>query len=188
MARDTSSPYAKKRRKAKDPKANPFKEELKLNRNKKLVAGIAILIVVVMIGTLIFPYFVGGGPSNYRLPKEVLKAKESTENINYSTQNIVLGSTFNRSEKEYYVFFGTREDISEIASKLTRETYYIVDSTLAQNNSLKIDVKDGKSLPQVPKDIKIKDKIALIKIENGKATKFIDNKKEVTDYINKLVK
>ncbi|MDF9866917.1 hypothetical protein OKW22_000472 [Bacilli bacterium PM5-3] len=191
MASNRNNPYAKRRQKVKkpaDPKANPFKTELKDDRNKKLVLIVVGIIIVVMVGTLILPYMSGEGNKNYKLPNSVLVADENTEGITYSAQSILLGETFNRVDKEYFVLFGTSENVNELASKITREAYYFVDSSKVQNISLTKNVSSGKKLPQNPNEIKIKKDVALIKIKNGKAIKFINSKADVTAYINKLNK
>ncbi len=185
----TKNPSAKKRKnikKASEPKS-PFKHELKKKRNNKLIYFVAGVIIVVMVGTLVLPYFNGAGASkNYKLPNEVLTANESKREPMYSTQRIVVGSTYNRIDKEYYVLFGTTEETSAIGGKITNLPYYVVDSTLAVNKSLTTKIADGKELPKVPGEIKIQKDVALIKIKDGKATKFIDNKKEVEKYVDTL--
>ena len=101
MAKNSNSPYAKRRRKVKKEELNasPFKgelkDDLKSDRNKKIVGVVAVIIVIVMVGTLIFPYFTGG-QSNYQLPNSVLTADENTDDVAYSPQSILGGQVYNR--------------------------------------------------------------------------------------------
>ena len=189
MASNRNNPYAKRRQKVKkptDPKANPFKKELDNKRNKKLIGAVVGIIVIVMIGTMILPYMSGGGTKNYTLPNSVLTADEQTSEAAYNAQQISLGETFNRIDDEYYVLLGSAENISEFATSITRETYYTVDTTKAENKEATKDVSKGKELPQKPSEVKIKKDAALILIKKGKATKFINTKSEVKKYIDKL--
>ncbi|MDL2211775.1 hypothetical protein LJB88_02745 [Erysipelotrichaceae bacterium OttesenSCG-928-M19] len=188
MARNSNNPYAKRRQKVKKPQEqkSPFKKELVKKRNNRIVYAVVIIIIVVMVGTLILPYMTGSSTTNYSLPSDVLKADEATTEDSYSVQNISVGETYNRVDTEYYVLFGSQEDTAELAQKIARDAYYLVDSSQEINSSLTKDVDKGKDLPNKPADIKIKKDVALIHIKEGKAIKFIDNKTDVTKFIDKL--
>ena len=191
MPRNTNNPYAKRRIKVKKPaeqtQNSPFKKDLKRKRNNKVVYFVAGLIIVVMVGTLIFPYFSGTGTTgNYTLPNEVLTANEIKRDPEYNPQKITVGSTFNRVDKDYYVFFGNAQNLDSVAGKITTAPYYLVDSAQGINKSLTTKVADSKALPTVPAQIKIKKDLALIHIKDGKAVKFINNKSEVEKFISEL--
>ena len=169
-----------------DQSASPFKKELKNDRNKKAVIIGVVVIVVVMIGSMIVPYL-GGQSSTYSLPETALKQDETpAETEGFNAQDISLGQTFNRVDKEYIVVFGSMSDTSELSGKITRDTLYTVDKDKFVNKSLTEKVSDGKEKPKEPKDIKIDKDVALIKIKDGKTVEFFNTKKEVENYIKDL--
>lgn len=188
MANHNKSPYAKRRIKPKkvDNTINPFDKELKSKRNKKIIGIVAVIIVVVMVGTMFLPYLSGQNNINYKLPEEVLKAKEDTSKQTFSVNSISLGQTFNRSEDDYYVLFGNQDDLMSVQEKLLTKNVYLVDPNLSVNASLKKDINEGKTLPSQPSEIKIKDQIALIRIKNHKTVTFLNTQKAVNEYVKKL--
>lgn len=189
MARN-SGPYAKQRRKVVKPKdqKSPFKKELDNRRNKKIIFVVVAIIIIAMVSTLIIPYLSGSATKNWSLPDTVLKADETPTDNTFTAQNILVGETFNRPEKEYYVLFGTAEKMSEVESDLVRTTYYKVDSSLFENNVLTKDVDKGSDLPKKPSDIKVKDKVALLQVKDGKAVKFVSGTDDVKLLAKKLNK
>lgn len=169
-----------------DPTASPFKKELKNDRNKKAIVIGVIIIVIVMVGSLIVPYL-GGQKSSYTLPETALKADETiADSEKFNAQQISVGQTFNRSEKEYIVIFGNATNTSELAAKITKNAVYTVDSDKFVNKSLTTDIKKGKDKPTQPSEIKIKKDVALIKIKEGKVVEFFNTKKEVEKFIKSI--
>lgn len=185
---NNNSRYGKRRIKPKkvDKTSNPFEKELKDNRNKKIVGIVAVLIVVVMVATMFLPYLSGQNNLNYKLPNEILVAKENTSSQTFALNKISVGQTFNRIEDDYYVLFGDDSDTYEIKSLLSNKSVYLVNPELSINKSLLKDTSSAKSLPQNPSDIKIKDKVALIRIKNNKAVNFYNTKASVLKYVNSI--
>lgn len=183
------SQYSKKRVKPKkvDNTTNPFDKELKSQRNKKIVGIVAIVIVVVMVTTMFLPYLTGKSDNiNYQLPEEVLKAREDTSTQTFSVNTISLGQTFNRSEKDYYVIFASEEDAMNIQEQLLDKNVYLVNPSLSVNNSLNEDISKGKKLPKKPSEIKIKDKMALIRIKDNQTKAFFNTENSVNEYLKKI--
>jgi hypothetical protein len=181
-------PYQKRRRKVnkEELKKSPFKDEVKTNRNKKVVGAIAATIAILMVATLLLPYFTGGGSANYRLPDEVLTAQEDTENVQFSPQSILVGQVFEQPEEEYYVLFGTPENTMELTAELARVAYYTVDPDNALNSFILEDLGGASNLPQTPAEIRLNGDIALIKIVNNRAVEFVTGRADVEALINSI--
>lgn len=188
MASNNNSRYGKRRIKPKkiDPNQNPFEKELKDTRNKKIIGIVAGIIVIIMVATMFLPYLSNQDNLNYKLPNEILTAKEDTSKQQFSINKISLGQSFNRLEDDYYVLFGKEEDLYDIQNSLSGKNVYLVNPDLSVNSSLLNDVNKAKALPQNPNEIKIKDKIAIIRIENHKATKFLNTKANVEKYVKTI--
>lgn len=190
MARN-SGRYAKGRQKVKKPdqtKETPFKKELDNRRNKRIIWVVVAVIIIAMVSTLIIPYISGSGQKNWSLPAETLKADETSADTTFNAKTITLGETFTRSDSEYYVLFGESENISNVEANLMRVSYYTVDPTLFENKTLTENTSKGASLPQKASDIKLKDKLAIIQIKNGKAVKFVSGKSNVESFAKELNK
>lgn len=177
-----------KAKKPVDPTASPFKKELKDNRNRKAIVIGVVIIVIVMIGGMIVPYL-GGQTKSFSLPDTALKGDETIqESEGINAQSISLGQTFEMKDKEYIVLFGDVSSTSELASKITRDTLYVVDKDKFVNNNLTKDVNalDEYEFPKSAKDIKIKKDVALIKIKDKKVVEFFATKDDVEEYIKQL--
>lgn len=191
MARD-SGPYAKRRVKVNKDKIAKQKEASQLTGpiyKKKYRTAVLIVIAIIvlsMTATLVVPYFGNTLKGNYSLPDEVLKANEEETNNQYIPGNITLGNVYSQEPKEYYVILGNQESLSKIEPNLIRVDYFSVDTNDFMNKQAVVDVNSAQSLPQNPKDIKVKDNLAILKIVDGKAVDFINNEKDAISYSEKL--
>lgn len=191
MARD-SGPYAKRRVKINKDKIAKQKEESKLTgpvyskKYRNAVLIVIAIIVLSMTATLVVPYLGNSIGGSYKLPEDVLKANETEESNSYVPGNITLGNVYTQEPKEYYVVLGSEEEIAKVSPNLARVDYFSVDTSNFMNKQAVQDVSQGASLPQNPKEIKVKDGLAILKIVDGKAVEFINNQKEAISFSEKL--
>ncbi|MEG0364091.1 MAG: hypothetical protein RR543_02855 [Erysipelotrichales bacterium] len=190
MANKNVNPYARKRRKAQkvvDTNETPFKKELDNKRNNKVIYFVIGLIILVMVGGMIFPYLSGSKTKNYSLPTNVLEGNDAQSEVVYVPNQISVGQSLTRVDKEYYVLFGQTEEISDLSTTLTKLPLYMVEKDRSINNSLVKDVDEAKKneLPKTTKDIKIYDKVTLIKVKDGKVIDYVHGKSEIEKYAKK---
>ncbi|WP_423364251.1 hypothetical protein [Mycoplasma sp. P36-A1] len=152
---------------------------------KRIITAIVAVVVIIMVASMIVPYM-GGNSGTYKLSDSALKGDVEYTAADYNPQDILVGETYNRVDKEYVVLFGTAEQTSNMAAGITKLPVYTVDSTTFDNSSLTKDVTNASSLPQAPKDIKISKELALIRIKDGKATVFKNTSATAEQYIKEL--
>lgn len=178
-------------------KQKPTKER-KVNRNKPFMPNLedpksrkrwitifAGVIVFIMVASMIVPYM-GGNGGTYKLPDTALKNDVEADKVTFNPQNIALGETYNRVDKEYFVLFGTAEVTSELASGISGFPVYTVDSSAFGNKSLTQGNTTVNGIPQNPNAIKIKKDAAMIRIKDKKAIAFQGDKTAVQNYIKTI--
>lgn len=142
--------------------------------------GISLISVLAFIGILYLGVLgmekLGVFQSGYTKP-----TKEATE---ISDEYIVIGTVFNRPEKEYLVLFDDYD-----------ENIYPYINTLAENNKLrtyKVDMSKGENAKYKSDDananakkdneLKIND-VTLIKVKNGKVSKYIVGEDNIEEFL-----
>lgn len=176
----------KHKMKPQQPKQVDFQGPIYSKKRRAIILVVVALIVLSMSATLIIPYIGNMSKGYWKLPEDALKSNRGEVNDHYNNQSITLGEVYNRSEKEYYVLIGKPADFNEVIPNLARVNYYTVDVTQFFNKSAGRNVVSGPNLPTNPEQIKVKDDVALLKIVDGKAVSYINNKNQVIEYAKKL--
>jgi len=164
---------------------------VKNNSNQDIVKAIKImLIVLVVFGLVYLVTALATGEISLKDKKE--EAKDAT--IQY--EEIISGESLNRADKEYYVLYLKFTDYyaSTILSIKDKYEYlddslkiYIVDMDKAFNQSI-IALKDENIIekPKTINELKIEDKMTLLKVTDGKVTKRVKTYEIVKKYLNEL--
>lgn len=148
----------------------------------KILGIVLIMFIIIYIGTAIVT-------GEIKLKKD----KEEEKEVTIQTEEILAGSTFNITDKEYMVLYYDFEAAdsgiygmlySNYGSSNSNVKMYKVDLSKGFNKSY---VTDGKvnTNPSNIDELKVK-KPTLIRIKNKKVTKFITSKEEIKKYINSL--
>ena len=140
-------------------------------------AVITVVLVLVFVGLFyLFAVYITNKPEKIRIPEESI-----------SYEQITAGSTFNMSDEEYVVLFYSRENNSDITSKISnyksskKINVYYVDLDDAINNPVKSDTSN-KSATKAS-ELKVINP-TLIKIKNGKIAEYIEGQSNVVNYIS----
>lgn len=167
-------------------KSADFKGPIYTKKRKIIILVVVALIVLSMSATLIIPYIGNTSHGYWTLPEDNLKSNRNDTDSTYNNQAITLGESFNRNEKEYYVLIGDKEGMESVIPNLARVDYYTVDTSAYLNKAALENVNDAVELPTNPEQIKVKDGVALLKVVDGKASAYINNKDKVIEYAKKL--
>ena len=114
--------------------------------------------------------------------------KPTSDATTISDEEILIGSVFNRPEKNYYVLFDTLSDnnknvyIEYLSSKDLDYRLYKVDMSISPNSKYVSDKSNTKA--KTVTDLKING-ITLIVINNGKISKYITGSDEIVGYLSK---
>ena len=138
---------------------------------------ITVVVVLLFVGLFyLFAVYITNKPEKTKIPEETI-----------SYEQITAGSTFNMSDEEYVVLFYSRENNSEITSKISsyktnkKINVYYVDLDDAINNSVKSDTSN-KSATKAS-ELKVVNP-TLIKINNGKIVEYVEGQSNVVNYIS----
>ena len=168
----------------------PKRERNKVNYNmnetdgfKKffiVLASVLVFIVLVYLGVLGLEKL-GAVEAGYTKP-----SKEATK---ISTEYIMVGTVFNRPEKDYIVIFDdyskNRNPYVNTLAKNYKLRAYKVDMSKAENSKYKSD----KANTNVKKDsdLKIND-VTMIRITNGRVSKYIVGADKIEEYLKSTLK
>lgn len=174
------------------------KEEKKADEDSKALSyAIIILSVLCVLGCFyLLAYKLTGTDEKVKQAHEKNETEEQNDSDNEHRErtatSIMLGSTFNRDEEEYLVMFydGEDEDISsDVDAKIENYLHddenlpvYKVDMSSKFNSSHKTDGKSNKNASS-SSDLKING-TTLIKINNGKITKYIEGEDEIDEFFD----
>ena len=138
---------------------------------------ITVVVVLLFVGLFyLFAVYITNKPEKIKIPDESI-----------SYEQITAGSTFNMSDDEYVVLFYSRENNSEITSKISNykvknnTSVYYVDLDDAINNSVKSD-SSNKTATKAS-ELKVVNP-TLIKINNGKIVEYVEGQNNVVNYIS----
>ena len=159
----------------------------KLNLNKNFIVFLKILVGVIVIVILL--YFVTIFISNHKTLGDEYTGTDTTEAvITYDTA--VVGTVFNRPDKEYYVWFDnfTKGENSYISSLVDNYSsgddalpVYEVDMGLGRNS--KYLSKSSNSNAQSVNELKIQIP-TLMKIKNGKNIKYLEKTSDIKNELS----
>ncbi len=107
--------------------------------------------------------------------------KPNRDATEISYEYILLGTVFNRSEKDYYVIFDDYDKnaytyTNEVVSSGVKKPLYKVDLSKGENASCKSDTSNPNA--KNASELKIND-ITLIRITNGKIAKYISGSEKI---------
>ena len=140
-----------------------------------VLASVLVFIGIVYLGALGLEKL-GVFEAGYTKP-----SKEATE---ISTEYIMIGTVFNRPEKDYIVIFDDySKNINPYVNSLA-ENYklrsYKVDMSKSENSKYKSD-KENTNVKK-DSDLKIND-VTMIRITNGKVSKYIVGADKIEEYL-----
>ncbi|MDY6071941.1 MAG: hypothetical protein SPI44_03605 [Bacilli bacterium] len=140
-----------------------------------VLASVLVFIGIVYLGVLGLEKL-GVFEAGYTKP-----SKEATE---ISTEYIMIGTVFNRPEKDYIVIFDDySKNINPYVNSLA-ENYklraYKVDMSKSENSKYKSD-KENTNVKK-DSDLKIND-VTMIRITNGKVSKYIVGADKIEEYL-----
>ena len=140
-----------------------------------VLASVLVFIGIVYLGVLGLEKL-GVFEAGYTKP-----SKEATE---ISTEYIMIGTVFNRPEKDYIVIFDDySKNINTYVNSLA-ENYklraYKVDMSKSENSKYKSD-KENTNVKK-DSDLKIND-VTMIRITNGKVSKYIVGADKIEEYL-----
>lgn len=142
-----------------------------------------IIILLVVIIVVIGGYFV----SKVVVKKQAEENNSSSSEVNISYDNVSVGMILNRPYDEYYVMVYDYNDTSSayyntLASgyinKENSHKVYFCNLSDTLNEKYKSDNEEGNSKAKSIKDFKF-GKITLLKIENGKVAKYLNNEFDI---------
>ena len=140
-------------------------------------AIMTIVIVFVVIGLFyLFAVYITNKPQKIYIPEEAI-----------SYEQITAGSTFNMSDEEYVVLFYSRENNTDITSRISNYKaskkigVYYVDLDDGINKSVVSD-KSNKEATKAS-ELKITNP-TIIKIKNGKIVDYVEGQNNVVNYIS----
>ena len=138
---------------------------------------LTVVVVLIFIGLFyLFAVYITNKPEKIKIPEESI-----------SYEQITAGSTFNMSDNEYVVLFYSRENNSDISSRISNYkvknniNVYYVDLDDAINNSVKSTTSN--KLATKASELKVINP-TLIKIKNGKIVEYIEGQSNVVNYIS----
>lgn len=113
------------------------------------------------------------------------KPTKETTQINY--EYILLGTVFDRTEKDYYVIFddydkNTNKYVNNLVKDNAKVPVYKVDTSKPENTSCLSDTSNPNA--KNASELKIND-ITVIRITKGKIAKYIAGSEKIEEYFNK---
>lgn len=119
--------------------------------------------------------------------------KETTEEVQIQYNEILVGSTFKKSDDKYFVLYYDMSDaevaqnvssaISGYEAKEDALPLYVVDMSNVMNKKYVATAGSNKN-PKDASSIAI-DGVTLIRVKDGKVDKYIESEDEVIDYLSK---
>lgn len=141
-----------------------------------------LIVLGVIIALVLGVYFIS---KIFVLDKNLFEVTYQDGTVNY--ERAIVGTMFNRPEKEYYVMIYDEKDnhgiyYSAISTKYSQSEkalkVYHIDLGSALNSSYYVSDENSNKNATKPSEVKLKD-LTLVKIKNGKITKYLENISEI---------
>lgn len=172
--------------KYKSPKRDKNKKKEEYSAKKEFISGVKTFIGIIVFLGLAYAGMLGMKALGVFEKGYTAPTKEEVE---FSSENIAIGTVFNRPESSYYVLFDNYKDnysndpyINTLVSNIEDTKVYKVDMSKPENAKFVSEESNEKATTD--SELKING-LTLIKIKKGKIEKYVTGSDKIEEYLSK---